>query len=316
LKHYYPAEFLCALLNNQPMGFYSPAVLANEAKRRGVRTIHPSINESQARNTVAAQKAVRLGLAQVRGLGTDVGKDIVAQREAHGAYRSIPDLARRVYLGREALESLALVGAFDEFGLSRREAIWQAGLLIPARKFGPRRAGVKDRGHQLSLPVPVEQDMVTPEPMTAWERSREEYRGLGLSPLWHPLGLLRSGLPEDWVRSIDLEGLRHGTPVTLVGLVVCRQRPETAKGITFLLLEDEVGLVNVIVSPAIYEQHRHLVRSVPFLVVGGRLEKQHGTINVVAHTVSAMPLPDVDGNITQEGEVVEELPMPRARSYR
>ncbi|MBA3336931.1 MAG: DNA polymerase III subunit alpha, partial [Chloroflexia bacterium] len=185
LKHHYPAEFLCALLNNQPMGFYAPHVLVNDAKRRGMRILPPQINTSGARCTVELDgSAVRIGLSQVQGLGEAAALSIVAAREAGGLFRSLADFVRRMPLRSEAIEHLIAVGAFDEFGLGRREALWQLGLFIPARGFGAARPGrtLKSAGTQLPLAVPVEQDMVTLTPMGAWEQMVTDYDTLGLSP--------------------------------------------------------------------------------------------------------------------------------------
>jgi error-prone DNA polymerase len=285
LKHYYPAEFLCALLNNQPMGFYSPSVLSNEAKRRGVRTLLPDINQSAARCTVAGERTVRLGLGQVSGLSEDAAATIVAARETGGSFRSVPDLVRRVSLPLEVVEAMALAGVFDCFGLRRREAAWQAGLVIPAKPFGPRRDESRDRGRQLALALPVAQDLVELPPMSAWDRLYAETRSLGLSPHWHPLGLLRTRLPRPIRPTVDTTRLPDGTRMQVAGLVVVRQRPETAKGVTFLLLEDEHGLLNVIVPPALYEAQRHLVRAEPFVVIEGRLQRRLNTINLLAERI-------------------------------
>ncbi|MBX6342423.1 MAG: error-prone DNA polymerase, partial [Thermomicrobiaceae bacterium] len=262
LKRYYPAEFTCALFNNQPMGFYPPHVLVNDAKRHGVRILPPDINQSGARCTVEGS-AVRIGLGYVDGLGEETARLIERERAARGPYRSLADLLRRVSLPREAAEHLCAVGAFDGFGLGRREALWQLGLFLPARRFG--RQG-QPGATQLALALPVEQDMVALRPMSPWEQMAAEYQTLGLSPHYHPLGLLRPHLAEDIASTADLAALPHGARVRVAGLVVCRQRPVTAKGITFLLLEDERGLVNVVVYPALYEEQRLLVRGEPFLV--------------------------------------------------
>jgi error-prone DNA polymerase len=164
--------------------------------------------------------------------------------------------------------------------------------------------------------------------MSAWERMDAENHHLGLSPHWHPLRLLRPRLSPSWLTATDLDRAPHGMTVTLAGLVVCRQRPGTAKGITFLLLEDETGLVNVIVSRQLYETQRRLVRGVPFLVVKGRLEKQHGTINVVAAQLrelesvpAAMRQPPDDPTDTTEptgelGGIDAHLRVPASHDYR
>lgn len=287
LRRYYPAEFTCALFNNQPMGFYPPHVLVNDAKRHGVRILPPDVNASGARCTVEGN-AVRIGFGYVDKIGDEAAQLIEQERQAHGPYRSLADFVRRVPLAREAIENLIVVGGFDSFGLARREALWQLGLFIPARGFGRKGTGVA--GRQLPLALPVEQDMVALRPMSAWDQMVADYDTLGLSPRYHPLGLLRPHLPAELIPIAELENLHDGADVLIAGLVVCRQRPLTAKGITFLLLEDERGLVNVIVYPAIYEAQRLLVRGEPFLVVEGRLQHREGTLNVMArrfHTLEA-----------------------------
>ncbi|HEU5434358.1 MAG TPA: hypothetical protein VFU81_21980, partial [Thermomicrobiales bacterium] len=302
LKQRYPAEFVCALLNNQPMGFYPPHVLTNDARRHGVRILPPDVNASDAECSVAGN-AVRIGLGFIAELG-DAGADrIVAARTRHGSFRSLADLIRRVPLRQEAAEHLVAVGAADGFGLGRREALWQLGLFIPPRAFGGGRAQ-RDPGRQLALALPVDADMVALPPTTAWERMAIDYQTLGLSPRYHPLGLLRPHLPAGIVATTELERLPDGMPVVVVGLVVCRQRPGTAKGVTFLLLEDEHGLANVIIAPALYEARRPIVRGEPFLIVAGTLQRRGATINILARrlepiegvgrTLPPPPAPDAE----------------------
>ncbi|MGN6031661.1 MAG: DNA polymerase III subunit alpha [Thermomicrobiales bacterium] len=280
LRYHHPAEFLCALLNNQPMGFYSPHVLINDARRHGLRVLQPDINQSDVQCTVIGARGVRIGLAFVKEVGEDAALAIVAEREARGPFRSLSDLVRRVPLRSEAVETLILSGAIS-FGLRRRELLWQAGLFIPSRGFTEGRRGTRTRGHQLSLPLPTIQDEAEMPRMSTWEQMTEEYRLFGHST-WHPMELLRQRFPGGMVTTQDLESLPDGMPVHIPGLIVCRQRPGTAKGITFLLLEDEVGLVNVVVYPDLYKDQRFIVRGVPLLIVEGTLQRRNNTINVVA----------------------------------
>jgi error-prone DNA polymerase len=286
LKRYHPAEFTCALLNNQPMGFYPPHVLTNDAKRHGIRVLPPDINQSGVRCSVELGNMLRIGFGYVKGLGEEPAQRIVLEREANGPYRSLADFIRRVALPTEAVENLVAVGAFDRFGLGRREGLWQIGLFIAARRFGQKPD--TDAGRQLPLALSVEQDMVELRPMGIWDQTGADYRILGLSPRYHPLGVLRPRLPKSLVTTVDLEQLEDGALVRLAGLVVCRQRPGTAKGITFLLMEDERGLANVIVYPNLYETHRLIVRGEPFIIIEGRLQKQDGTINIIAHTIAPL----------------------------
>ncbi|MDQ3524109.1 MAG: DNA polymerase III subunit alpha, partial [Chloroflexota bacterium] len=251
LMHYYPAEFLCALLNNQPMGFYAPHVLVNDARRHDIRVFRPDINQSNAQCSVEGRKTVRIGLAFVKGLSEDAASEIVQERLRNGPYQSLADLVRRVTLRQDSVRCLIAAGACDGFGMQRREMIWQLGLFIPSRALTSGR-GRKTTGRQLSLALPTHQDAVELPPTSAWERMADEYRILGMSTTFHPMGLLRPRLPDRMVSINDLALLEDGTPIQIPGLIVCRQRPGTAKGITFLLLEDEFGLVNVVVYPSLY----------------------------------------------------------------
>ena len=281
LKHYYPAEFLCALLNNQPMGFYAPHVLINDAKRHGTRVLQPDINASQLECTVEGLHTVRIGLAFVKGLSEDAALRIAGERQCNGPYRSLADLIRRVALRPEAQQNLIAAGACDGFGLQRREMLWQIGLFISPKGFRHKRTRAHG-GQQLPLALPTIQDQVTLPRTTLWERMTDEYRVLGLSLRSHPLQLLRHRFPKGMVSSQDLATLPDGMKVFLPGLVVCRQRPATAKGITFLLMEDEFGLVNTVVYPDLYEQQRLHVRSTPLLIVEGKLQLGNNNINVIA----------------------------------
>jgi error-prone DNA polymerase len=282
LKHYYPAEFVCALLNNQPMGFYPPHVLTNDARRHQVRILPPDVNESGVKCSVQSN-AVRIGLGYVAEAGEDVATRLVAERDASGHFQSLADVVRRVPLRIEAAENLVAVGAADGFGLGRREALWQLGLFLPARAFGGKNH--KTPGRQLPIPLPVEQDMVELRPMGAWEQMTSDYALMGLSPRYHPLGLLRPRLPRAIRSTAETLRIPDGTRIQVAGLIVCRQRPGTAKGITFLLLEDEHGLLNVIVFPDLYSERRHIVRGEPFVVVEGVLQQRNNTINLVAERI-------------------------------
>jgi len=171
------------------------------------------------------------------------------------------------------------VGAFDQFGLNRRELQWQLGLLY------------RPSNSQLALPLPVAQDMVALPEMTDWERMAADYSILALSPDYHPMGLMRPRLHEGIVSTGHLERLPDGTQVEVAGLVVCRQRPMTAKGFVFMLLEDEFGMANVVVNPQLYERYRSLVRAEPFVLVRGELQRRDGTTNVIAQGFSLLRVP-------------------------
>ncbi len=281
LRTYYPAESLCALFNAQPMGFYGPHVLVNDGKRHGVEVLPPDINRSKADCTIEGG-AVRVGLRYVKGLSETTARE-AEERRRDGEFRSLFDFLERTRLKREPIENLIACGAFDGFGpstalragLERRQLLWQLGLL-----YHPEGRNGHDR--QLALPLPTEQDMVQLPAMTDWDRMVADYAVLGLSLNHHPMAFLRSRLHEGIVPSQMLESLPDGTPVEVAGLVICRQRPGTAKGFVFLVLEDEFGLVNVVVKPNLHERQRTLVRTEPFVIVHGELQRRDGTVNVIA----------------------------------
>ena len=217
LKLYYPAEFVCALLNNQPMGFYPSHVLVNDAKRHGIRVVPPDVNASVPGCSVEPGRVVRIGLGYVKGLREDDAATIVAERAANGPFRSLADFIRRVPLSMEIAERLIAVGAFDAFGLRRREALWQLGLFVTTRRVGKQlqqAAPAKTPAIQTALPLPVTQDMVELSPMPAWDRMAAEYQVLGLSPHFHPLGLLRTRLPDGCITSQDIATIPDKTPHT------------------------------------------------------------------------------------------------------
>src|SRR5437870_1412451 len=312
LRSYFPAESLCALFNAQPMGFYAPHVLVNDGKRHGVEVLPPGINISGANCSVeemangkgemrqpvngkrqkdqripdfrfpisdlSAGLAVRIGLRYVRGLSEKKGaKEIEDERKRGGPFRSLFDFIERTRVKREVIENLIACGAFDCLGLERRELIWQLGLVY-------RSEGRNKGQRQLALALPVEQDMVQLRPMSDWNKIRADYIILGMSPNVHPLSFLRPRLHEGIASTAMVESFEDGKPIEVAGLVVCRQRPETASGFIFMVIEDEFGLVNVVVKPDVYEAHRTLVRGEPFVIIRGELQRRDGVVNLIAHS--------------------------------
>src|SRR4051794_12096341 len=298
LRVHYGPEFLCALLNEQPMGFYAPDTLAHEAQRRGIEMAPPDVNASEAECTVEAIGSVRIGLGYVAGVRADEVAALVAAREEGGRFRSLADLASRAGAGRPSLEKLAWAGACDALAgieasddganRARRAALWQLGVAAPGEP-------VRD-GTQLALPLETPPAPELRE-LAPWESMVADYASTGLTLGRHPMALLRERLPEGTVSCRDLETLRHEAPVTIGGLVVARQRPGTAKGIVFLLLEDEWGTINLIVPPDVYERHRLTVRTEPLILARGRLEKlaiAGGAINVFVKRIEPLVTPDED----------------------
>jgi error-prone DNA polymerase len=285
LRHHYPAEFLCALLNAQPMGFYPPASLVRDAQRREVEVRPPDVNASAAACRIEGA-AVRVGLGYVKGLGEEPAKAFVAEREERGPFRSVADLAQRAPLERPALEALVASGACDSFGWPRRQLLWRLGLVPRSVSIG---AGGDER--QLALPLGPTSDVPELAEQTPWERMLADYRLTSLSVDLHPLELLRPHLPGEVVASADFADLAHGSPVTVAGLVVARQRPATASGVVFMLLEDEHGQMNLVVPPPVYDRYRAAVRGEPLLLARGRFERFERNRNVVvSELVTLAPL--------------------------
>ncbi|HET8969306.1 MAG TPA: hypothetical protein VFN06_07755, partial [Gaiellaceae bacterium] len=314
LRHHYPAEFLCGLLNEQPMGFYPPASLVRDAQRRGVEVRPPHINLSEARcslepcvdstqarsespttrgnvapevcveSTQALSHAVRVGLAYVSSVGKDDAEALQAEREASGPFRDVGDLARRAQVSSDALEALVRGGACDCFGPRRRDLLWELGLATRPRSVEGTRGEAKQ------LPLPLDPTAETPDlpDLTRWERMLADYRETSLSVGTHPLALLRPHLPPRTLSSPELHEARHGANVAFAGMAIARQRPATAKGIVFMLLEDEHGQVNLIVPKDVYERHRGIVRGEPIVLVRGRYERVERNRNILVRELESL----------------------------
>ncbi|MGD2134812.1 MAG: hypothetical protein PVF27_01580, partial [Gemmatimonadales bacterium] len=288
LRHYHPVEYYTALFNNQPMGFYSLDALGRDAGRHDVKIRLPDVNASDVYCTVE-DDAVRVGIGFVRDLGWDVAEELVVERERNGSFVSLSDLVRRApaMLSRNAIENLVWVGGCDRFGLTRRELLWQVGLWLPPKTERHHR---KRARRQLELPLTHPYERLRFGDLARDERFVAEYEVLGFAAGGHPFSLVADALPPKVVRSDRLEALEHGTKVEVAGLVVARQRPETARGYTFVLMEDEAGMINAIVRPTIYERDRTAIRGEPFLWIVGTLAKDDGTVNVIAEEVRALQL--------------------------
>jgi error-prone DNA polymerase len=344
-------EFLCALLNEQPMGFYPPDALVHEAQRRGVRVAGPDANRSRvlchvetpraarrrddgatptpvsspAAGEVRGGPVVRIGLGYVKGVREGEMEALAAERERSGPYTGIADLASRSGASRDGLERLAWAGALDDLigdvpvvsrpygrlttGTSakggRREALWEAGVAGTGVRHG--------EGVQMALPL----DTAGAPPLQAlggWGEAIADYRSIGMTVGEHPMALMRVGLGPELLRSSDLERVEDGGSVEVAGMVVARQRPETAKGIVFMLLEDERGTVNLIVPPPVYDRFRALVRAAPLVRAKGRLERREGTTNVLVSEVGELErAEDVDGPTETSAAAAEvSSPQPEA----
>ncbi|WP_250030455.1 error-prone DNA polymerase [Paractinoplanes maris] len=299
LKRYHPAAFCAALLNAQPMGFYSPQSLVDDARRHGVEVRRPDINLSDARATLESTPqtrwgalpgepphawglggpAVRQGLASIRTLGEDLAERIEQERRAHGPYRGMTDLSRRTGCSTTHLEALATADAFAGFGLTRREALWAAG------------AAAQDRPDRLPGTVTGTDAPMLPG-MSAVDELVADVWATGLSPETHPAQFLRADLDKVGALPIARVGrVDAGTRIRVGGIVTHRQRPATAGGVTFVNLEDETGMLNVTCSPGLWQRYRRVARTSSALIVRGRLEKSEGVLNLVADRLEALTPP-------------------------
>ncbi|TDO50132.1 error-prone DNA polymerase [Kribbella sp. VKM Ac-2527] len=318
LRLHYPAAFLAALLRAQPMGFYSPQSLVADARRHGVTVHRPDIQLSLAHANLepfAAEPVVatgndkclereqpevgkfdpevpfdpdahrrdgrlgvRLGLAGVKSIGTTAAEGIVEEREKNGRYADMADLVRRTGLTAAQMEALATAGAFDSFGLSRRQALWSAGRAAEERPG--HLTGVSTAGPPPMLPG-----------MSGMETTMADLWATGISPDDHPIRHVRADLDARGIlRANQLPSAGEGTRVLVGGVVTHRQRPATAAGVTFLNLEDETGMINVICSAGVWNRYRRIARESSAMIIRGRLERSQGVTNLVADKLERLPL--------------------------
>jgi error-prone DNA polymerase len=298
-KYYYPAAFCAALLRAQPMGFYSPQSLIADARRHGVRVHGPEVNASLAHATLEplpgrraphhppvvgppprgedpdVSVAIRLGLGTVRSIGDRLARRIADERLEHGPYTDLADVARRVGLTVGQAEALATAGAF---GADRRQSLWAAG--AAAQERSDRLPGLAVGVRAPQLPV-----------MTELETSMADVWATGVSPDTFPTQFVRAYLDDLGV--LTAKGLARaeaGERVLVAGAVTHRQRPATAGGVTFLNLEDETGMVNVVCSPGLWVRYRRVARASPALIVRGRVERADGVVTVVAERLDDLDL--------------------------
>lgn len=283
-KYYYPAVFCAALLKAQPMGFYSPQSLVADARRHGVRVHGPDINASATQADLEQDgastggRAVRLGLSAVRGVGVEVATNIAAERASGGQYMSMVDVGKRVPLNSDQMESLATAGVFGCFGLSRREALWHADVAVAERP---------DR-----LPGTAVATSTPPLPgMDEVEVAAADVWATGVSPDSYPVQFIRGKLDAAGaVPAARLSDVESGTRVQVGGAVTHRQRPSTAGGITFLNLEDETGMVNVLCSPGLWARYRKAAQGSAALLVRGIVEHAEGVTNLRADKLTKLDL--------------------------
>jgi len=309
LKVHYGSEFLASLLNEQPMGFYPPDSLVQEGRRSGIEILPPDINTSRVdcstewpdgrsaadRDRNGAESpfnpgnpdpgpAVRIGLAYIKGANQKEMEQVVAERDRGGPYRDLGDLSSRMPLRRQELEQLAWAGALRSLPRGERvSGLWNVGL-SPGGK-------ITASGRQLSLPFSPGDTPELHEPKD-WSRVRAEYGTIGMTLEGHPMALVRSGLRDHVKSTVDAAGLDDRTQTEVAGLLVAKQKPETAKGTIFLLIEDEFGTLNLITPPKVAARYRLVIRTATLLRARGRLETNQGVVNLIVNALAEIEPPD------------------------
>jgi error-prone DNA polymerase len=305
-------EFYASLINNQPMGFYTPATIVKDAQRHGVNIKPVCVLQSDWYCTVVDDNTVRLGFCVVNGLRQEHAEELVRQRQDR-PFESLDDLKRRVPLAKNELRALAELGALNCFTEHRRAAMWRVeetlhdDLLGSARLqragFGilPKRTFSEEKTQIESNQSSRTQDAFasTPEtcapqtfesplaPMTLPERVQADYETMNLTTGPHPMKLLREKLPNIW-RAIELVQARHGSTIQIAGNVICRQRPGTAKGFVFISLEDETGVSNAIVDPDLFERFRLVITEEAFLLIEGQVQNSDGVVLIKARDIKPL----------------------------
>jgi error-prone DNA polymerase len=291
LKVHRAPEFYASLINNQPMGFYTPATIVKDAQRHGVKVKPVCVMKSDWRCSVVDDNTFRLGLCVVNRLRQEHGGQIERERK-HRQFNSIDDFKRRVPLSKDELRTLAELGALNCFAKHRRAAMWHVEETLHDDLLKSSRIAAAF----VSNAEPLKQALAaasasTTSPlaaMTLLERVRADYETMNLTTGPHPMKLLRESLPNIW-RAIDLVHARHGSTIQIAGNVICRQRPGTAKGFVFISLEDETGVSNAIVDPDLFEQFRLVITEEAFLLIEGEVQNSDNVVLIKAHEIRPLP---------------------------
>jgi len=277
MKVHYAPEFYASLLNNQPMGFYSPATIVKDAKRHGVVIRPVCVQRSDWDCTIEADDSVRLGFRVVQGLREPNAQTLLAQRRER-PFTSMHDFKFRVPLHKDELRTLAQIGALNTLADHRRDALWQV----------EKQEDWESMFAARTEPTPL-------VPMNDAERLSADYGGMQLTTGPHPMALLRPQLKHIW-RATDLPKARHGERVRIAGNVICRQRPGTAKGFVFISLEDETGVSNAIVTPQLFEKQLLLITQEDFLVIEGQVQNTDNVVVVKTKKVEPLPHGQLTGS--------------------
>jgi error-prone DNA polymerase len=303
LKAHRPAEFYASLINNQPMGFYTPATIVKDARRHGIKVKPVCVAKSEWNCTVIADATIRLGFCVVNGLQREHAEDFLRERNER-SFSSLEDFRKRAALvTKDELRCLANLGALNCFAEHRRAAMWKVeetphdDLLakIDERGHPERNRGIRRRNHSSfaterlgpSRSGVLARDDSPLTPMTLPERVRADYQTMDLTVGPHPMKLVREQLPNVW-RAIDLPQAKHGSSIRIAGNVICRQRPGTAKGFVFISLEDETGVSNAIVTPDLFEESRLLITEEPFLVIEGEVQNTDNVVLIKAEKIGPL----------------------------
>ncbi len=286
IKCHYPAVFAAAILNVQPMGFYSTEVLVNDARRHGVAVQPVAVNASEFWSFPKEPAVLQLGFHVIRGLG-EAQRDRLQAAIAQGSFSGLRDFAQRSQLEKEAIENLAVAGAFAPWFGSRREAMWAL-----------RGLDERETRGELGRLMDVEEPVARFATISARQETAFDLWSTGISPNVQPIAHMRAELErQNVVPAARLAELPRNLMCKVGGMVITRQRPGTAKGFVFLTLEDETGLVNVIVRPDVYERYRRTIRQSKTVIVEGRLQKESGCIDVLARKVWSFDASDVVGGV-------------------
>jgi error-prone DNA polymerase len=293
LKVHRAPEFYASLINNQPMGFYTPATIVKDAQRHGVNIKPVCVLQSDWHCTVVDDNTVRLGFCVVNGLRQEHAEELVRQRQDR-SFKSLDDLKGHVPFAKNELRALAELGALNCFAEHRRAALWKVEETLHDDLLGSAGAspavsrasrdthffgeGAEKGGRGARAPL---------APMTLPERVKADYETMNLTTGPHPMKLLREKLPNIW-RAIDLFQARHGSTIQIAGNVICRQRPGTAKGFVFISLEDETGVSNAIVDPDLFERFRLVITEEAFLLIEGQVQNSDGVVLIKARDIKPL----------------------------
>jgi error-prone DNA polymerase len=292
LKVHCAPEFYASLLNNQPMGFYTPATIVKDGQRHGLKFKPVCVSKSEWRCSVLDDNTVRIGFCVVNGLRQEHAEELVRQRQDR-QFDSLHDFKQRVLLSKDELRTLAELGALNCFAEHRRAAMWDVEETLHDDLLGS--AGASPAVSRASRDTLRELFGESPEsvrgppltPMTLPERVRADYETMNLTTGPHPMKLLRGNLPHIW-RAIDLPKAKHGATVQVAGNVICRQRPGTAKGFVFISLEDETGVSNAIVEPDLFEQFRLLITEEDFLLIEGEVQNSDNVVLIKTRKIKPL----------------------------